>query len=252
MKRIILILLLTNCTPYLIHAQWYRHKSEARIAQMTPAQRVDEWVKEQLHHKYNLGDDHDNLIRKYVMLDGLKALPRLIEIIDEYDPTQFREGKGKRGERYDACVLLFGFIDAFGIRLRSSETGKQAIDALEHSIERMRKAGYGQPDQDEWEQHGRFDVAVTHLEDAKKFNFRDRAIKETLRIIYKTSLSETEMSDFTDFLIARYPEYPSWSALKGVTDETQRNSAGNPLQFHIAKEPERYYEVFLEFKKRPR
>jgi len=33
--------------------------------------------------------------------DGTKALPRLIEIIDEYDPT--RHGQKKKGERFDAC-----------------------------------------------------------------------------------------------------------------------------------------------------
>jgi hypothetical protein len=157
MKPTILLLCLICLASGVVQAQKYKHKSETEIAAMTPAQRVDEWVNEQVHHRFDLSDDQGALIRKYVTLDGIKAMPRLIEIIDEYDPTKFREGKGKRGDRFDACSLMLGYIDDFGVRLRSAEEGRRSINALEQSIERMRKAGYGQPDQDDWEKHARFD-----------------------------------------------------------------------------------------------
>jgi hypothetical protein len=249
MKKSILLLCLISFASLATHAAWYKHKSEADLVAMTPAQRVDEWVNEQVYHRYDVLDEQRSLIRGYVTLDGIKAMPRLIEIIDEYDPTRFREGKGRRGERFDACVEMLGYIDNFGVRLRSAEDGKKAINALESAIERMRKAGYGQPDQHEWEQHGRFDVAVSQLKDAKGINFTDRAVKETLRIVYKVTLTDAEMLELYNFLIVRFPDYPSWSNLKEVKDETQYNSAGYPLQFFILKTPERHYEAYLEFKK---
>lgn len=179
-------------------------------------------------------------------------MPRLTEIINEYDPTRFREGDGKRGERFDASVLMLGYIDAFGVRLRSSEEGKQAVDALGRALDRRRKAGYGQPDQHDWERHERFDEAASQFENAKGISFTDRAIKDTLRIKYNIKLSDVGMLEFVNFLTARYPNYPSWSKLENFVDETQRNSAGNPLQFLILKKPERYYEAYTDFKKTKR
>ena len=133
--------------------------------------------------------------------------------------------------------------------MRAAEEGKRAIDALERSIERMRKAGYGQPDQHEWEQHGRFEEAVSQLSGAKGSNFMDSAVKETLRIVYKITLTNAEVSEFNNFLIVHFPDYPSWSKWTEVKDETQKNSAGNALQFFILNTPERHYEAYLEFKK---
>lgn len=248
MKITILLLCLMSFASLATHAAWYKHKSEAEIAAMTPAQRVDEWVDEQVHHGGSLSDRQEDIIRKYVTIDGMKAMPRLIEIIDEYDPTKYREGKGKRGERYDACWLMLGYIDDYGVRLKSSDEGNRAIDALERSIERMRKAGYGQPDQHEWEQHGRFDLAVIQLEDAKGVNGKDKDISSTLRFVYKIILSDAELSEFSQFLTTRYPDYPSWSKGNLTKDESQL-SGGYPVQIIVLKMPERYQEVYLEFKK---
>lgn len=115
---------------------------------------MNENENEQVRHRYNVLDDQGALIRKYVTLDGIKALPRLTEIINEYDPTRFREGRS--GERFDASVLMLGYINGFGVRLRASDEGKRVIDALGRALDRMRKVGYGQPDQHDWERHGRF------------------------------------------------------------------------------------------------
>jgi hypothetical protein len=252
MKTIILLILM-SCAPWVVHVQPSKHKSEAEIARMTPAQRVDEWVNEQVHHRYDVLDRHSDVLRKYITRDGLNALPRMIEIMDEYDPTRFPEGKGRRGERFDACWLMLGYLDNDAVRLRGSEEGRRAVDALERAIQRMRAASYGQADQDEWAKSGRFELAVAYLERAKGINlFTDRAIRETLRREYKILLSDAELLEFINFMVAHYPEYPSWSETNYFRDPTQINKAGNPLWVRTMKKPERFYEVYLEFKKTKR
>ena len=235
--------------PVVIYAGKYKHKSEAEIARMTPAQRMDEWVNEQVYHRFDLSDRHRDLLRKYIQQDGLKALPRLIEIMDEYDPTKFREGKGRRGERFDACWLMLGYIEGFSVRLRSSEEGKRAMDALERAIQRMRAAGYGQKDQHEWAERGRYNLAVIYLDSAKGINPKDKDIRSTLRFIYKITLSDSELLEFINFLAAHYPEYPSWSEINLVEDSSQLDGAGFPVRIGVLKKPERFYEAYLEFKK---
>ena len=248
MKSKILFLCLLSFAPFVVQAQWHRHKSEDKIAQMTPSQRVDEFVNEEVHHRFEFSDDQSALIRKYIEKDGLKALPRLIEIINEYDPTRFREGKGKRGDRFDASFLMLGYLDDFSIRLRASDEGKLAINALERAVQRMQKVGYGQPDQDEWEKHGRFDLAVMQVGYFKGVNRKDKDIRSTLRFIHKIKLSDTELFEFSNFLTARYPDYSGWSMGKLVKDENQLGPGGYPVQIIVLNQPERYYASYLEFK----
>jgi hypothetical protein len=95
------------------------------------------------------------------------------------------------------------------------------IDLFINAIGRMRAAGYGQSDQDDWDRHGRFDSVVDRIKFSKGINSKDRAIKETLRIIYKVNLSEAETLELSNFLTDRYPDYPSWSDLKNYFDETR-------------------------------
>lgn len=193
MKSIILLLFVMNFAVCDVNAQKYRHKSEDEIARMTPAQRVDEWINEQVNHKFDALDNQGEIIRKYVTLDGIKALPRLIEIINQYDPTKVVGGKEKRGERFDAAVLMLGYVDDYGIRLRSSVEGKRAIESLEQAVQRMREAGYGKEDQHDWERHGRFDQSVMQFEYAKGINRKDKDIRSTLKFVYKINLSDDEL-----------------------------------------------------------
>jgi hypothetical protein len=249
MKTIILLVLM-SCAPLVIHAEEYKHKSEAEIARMTPAQRVDEYGEEQAHHKYDFLDEHGQLIEKYIWRDGLKALPRMIEIMDEYDPTRSSGKRGHKGERFDAMWMLLGDLDNHVVRLRGSDEGRRAMDALERAIQRMRAAGYGQKDQDEWAKHGRFEMAVAHLEQARGINlFTDPAIRETFRREYKILLSKEELLAFSNFMVAHYPEYPGWSETNYFKDPTQINKAGVPSRVRTMKKPERFYEAYLEFKK---
>ena len=250
MKAVIIFLCFICFTSCLTNAQTYKHKTEAEIAALTPAQRVDEWVNEVVRHeKYWETDKQDELIKKYLLLDGMKTVPRLTEIIEEYDPTQFPEGKGRRGKRFDAGVEMLYFIDNFSIRLRSAEEGRKAIDALERSIERMRKIGYGKDPNESYARYDRVLDAESKLKDAKGTNFTDEDLKETLKVIYKITLTDKELLEFTNFLTVRYPEYPSWSKRKNYVDKEQLNSAGYPLQFYIFVTPERHYKAYSEFEK---
>lgn len=249
MKHVILLLWLMSFAPSVIHAEVYKHKPEAEIARMTPAQRVDEYAEEQAHHKYDFLDEQGHLLEKYIWRDGLAALPRMIEIMDEYDPTRASGKRGHKGERFDAMWMLLFDLDNHVVRLRGSEEGRQAMNALEQAIQRMRAAGYGQKDQDEWEQHGRFEMAGTHLEEARGVGFVDHDIRDTFWVRYKIQMSDQELLAFSNFLVARDSTYPSWSETDFIKDYTRINQAGNPAQVHIMKKPERFYEAYLEFKK---
>jgi len=234
-----------------IHVQ-KKHQSEAEIARMTPAQRVEEYAEEQAYHKYDFLDDHGHLIEKYILRDGLAALPRMIEIMDEYDPTRASGKRGHKGERFDAMWMLLGDLDNHVVRLRGSEEGRRAMEAFERAIQRMRAANYGQPDQHEWAEHGRFDLGAMEIEEAKGINSTDRAIRDTFRLEYKTLLSKEDLLAFSNFLVARDPTYPSWSETNYFRDYTQINEAGYPLWVYTMKKPARFYEAYLEFKKTKR
>lgn len=249
MKRIILLLCLMSFTPFVTHAARYKHKSEAEIAQMTPAQRVDEYADEQANHKYDVLDEHSELIEKYIRIDGVKAFPRIAEIIDEYDPTRFSGRSGRKSERFDGAWMIIGDLDNFVVRVRASEEGKHAIDALENAIARMRSAGYGQPDQHGWKLSGRIGIAESTLKSLKGLGMTDDAIKETFHLEYKIVLSDAESLRLSNFLTASCPEYPGWSKTVYFRDFTRFNYAGNPFWTRTLREPKRFYEAYLEFGK---
>lgn len=248
MKPMILLWLL-GLAPFAVQAEGYRHKTESEIARMTPAERVDEFAEEQANHKYDFLDEQGSLIEKYIWRDGLSALPRLIEIMDEYDPTRASGRRGHKGERFDAMWMLLADLDNHVVRLRVSEEGRRAAEALERAIRRMRAAGYGRKEQHEWEQHGRFDLAVLSLKGVKGINSTDHAIRETLRLGYKILLSDEEFLALSNFMTAHYPEYPGWSERNFIKDDTRINAVGVPSRALIMKKPERFYEAYSEFKK---
>ena len=249
MKTIILLLCLISFAPFAVHAQWIRHKSEAKLAQMTPAQHVDEWVKEQRHHRFYLEDEQGELIRKYIMLDGTKAVPRLTEYINQYNPLPFRKVGTKQHVKYEACEMMLDWIDNFAVRLRASEEGRRAINALERSVERMNTAGYAVKNGEYSWTHSFIEVSKSNLKEAKGINSTDDAIKDSFRLEYEIVLSEADLLDFSNYLTDRYPEYPSWSERMLVKDDSQLNGVGVPVQIVVLKKPERYYEAYLEFKK---
>lgn len=76
------------------------------------------------------------------------------------------------------------------------------------------------------------------------------AVWETFRVQSKLVLSDVELLEFSNFLVARYPDYPSWSEKDFIKDYTRFNAAGYPVQRHVVKNPARFYEAYAEFTKR--
>jgi len=249
-KSIILLLCLMVFASFGIQAQWYRHKSEDKIARMTPAQRVNEFVKEDTHHYYDVLDDyHGEVIEKYIRRDGLKALPRIIEIMDEYDPTRYSGRRGSKAARFDSARGVLYDLDNHIVRLRASEEGRRAIDALGRVIERMRTAGYAiKKDGFDWN-HSTLNISGDDFNQARGVNGMDNNIQDTFRFVNKIVLSDAELLEFSNFLTARYPEYPSWSEGRLVTDNTEISPAGLPVRNVMLIKPERYHKAYLEFKK---
>jgi len=248
MKPIILLLYLIVFVLGVTEVRGYKHKSEAEIAAMTAAERVDEWVNEQVHHRFDVLDKQGQLIEKYILPDGINAIPRIIEILNKYDPTSNSGKRGRMGEQFDGAWMLLSDIDNHVIRLRSTEEGRRAIEALEQAIERMRKAGYGQPEQDDWTRHGRFESVADRLRFSNGINFKDQDIRDTLRFVYKINMSDAELSEYSQYMTAHYPDYPGWSEGKLTKDESKLGAGGYPVQIILMRKPERYYKAYLEFK----
>ena len=246
MKSIILLLCLISFAPFAAHA--YKHKSETEIAQMTPAQRVDEYAEERFHHEYDTLDDYFILVDKYIRRDGLKAVPRLVEIINEYDPMRSSSKRRRNDRQFDSAWMLLSSLDRHAVRLRASEEGKRAINALEKVFERLRSVS-GKKDQHDYNWSGRFDGVKEEIRNSKGINFRDDWIRETFRIKYEIILTDDELLKFSNFLVASDSNYPSWSGIELVKDSTRINAVGSPMRFLILEKPERYYEAYTEFKK---
>ncbi len=112
----------------------------------------------------------------------------------------------------------------------------------------MRAAGFARKDEHRWE----LELADAHLQEAKGIGSDDEAIWETFRLQYNQVLSDAELLDFSNFLVARYSDYPSWSEKDFIKDYTRLNEAGYPLQRHVMKNPARLYEAYSEFTKKKR
>jgi hypothetical protein len=243
----ILFLGLLSLAPVAVSAQRYKHKSEGEIARLTPAQLVDQWVNEQVHHRYDLSDDQGEVIKKYVLHAGLKSLPRMIEIMDEYDPAHLRKDKGRRGERFDACWLMLGYLDSLALRLRASQEGRTAMATLKRAINRMQAAGAERKQDDAWEwvPHGRFDGAVACFKQAEGINDADEAIRNSLRLQHQIRLSDANLLEFSNFLVTRDPTYPSWSQRDFIKIE----EAGKPMPGLVMKNLRPFYQAYIEFKR---
>ena len=213
---------------------------------MTPAKRVDTLVEEHFHHRYDVLDEQADLIQKYILLDGTKALPRLIDHLNEYDPSRPNGNKETKYWRFEAVIFMLQTMDNFAFRLRTSEEGRRATEALERSLERMRRAGFAAKDNP---YNHIFTMVENQIKQEKGINNKDEVIQDTFRLIYKIKLSDVELLDFINYLTEQYPEYPSWSKSSGVEDNTQLNAAGTSVIINVLKKPERYYEAYMEFKK---
>ncbi len=209
----------------------YKHKSEAEIAAMTPEERIDELIKENNYHR-SIMDPQADLIQKYRRLDGLKGYSQLIRVIESYDPKRLRN------YGYSKAVMMAMDIDDRTVRLRGTPEGRKIIEAIERLSARMKAAGekYITPDE-------------MDLPKLKSLNFVDHAIGDTLWVKYRIKVSESELLEFSHYLVNRDPAYPSWSERDFIKDYSRINEAGSPAQVHIMKKPKRYHDEYLNFKR---
>ena len=115
----------------------------------------------------------------------------------------------------------------------------------------MRAAGFARKDGHAWEwvPDGRFEQAEAYLQEAQGIGLADEAIRETFRLEYKFVLSDAELLDFSNFLVAHHPDYPSWSESDLIKDHTRLNKAGFAIQVRVMNNPARFYEAYSEFTK---
>ncbi len=208
----------------------YKHKSEAEISAMTSEQRIEEQIREEDYHR-SFTDRHSELIVKYRRKDGLKGHALLIKLIDSYDPRRLRN------YAYSKAVMIALDIDDRSLRLRGTPGGRKVIEAIERLSARMKAAGE------------RYSYDELDLPKLKGLNFVDHAIGHTLWVKHRIEISEPELLRFVDFLINRDPTYPAWSEQEYIRDESRGNEPGTPTQFHIMKDPRRFHEEYLAFKK---
>lgn len=208
---------------------YFKHKSETEIAAMTPEEKMDQMVLEQMFHLPAFDDDNYKLLHLYIINDGIKILPKAIEYMNEYDPN-VQECKERSNARLLTAAMYIDIVDSAKFRIRAIENGRLAINALEQAIERQRKSR-----SDAGKDDGRGKLFSTFLEGIKGQTIKDDLIKETLEKQYNIKMSEAELIEFTNFLISLDPAYPSWTKVLGWAEMTQAES-------------DRYYRAYLKFK----
>lgn len=208
----------------------YPHKSEAEIARMTPDQRIEEEVNETEHR--SMSDNHNEVIRKYRIQDGLKGWSRLVELIDGYQPKRLRD------TRFYAAMMIAAHIDDRVVRLRASPEGLRVIEAVERLSARRRAEGKDD------------EILTMELRSMKGVSDADRAIRDTLWVKYRIRVTDHDLARFSDYLVKNVPEYPSWSEREVITDRSRKNKWGNPLQVFIMKKSDPYHRQYRSFKRK--
>ena len=247
--QFICCLIIVVCLPVLLCGHPDRHKSEAEIVSMTTDQRVQEYCDEYYHHSF-WHFDYMALLKKYIHQDGAKILPAVTQIINEFDPTTSKGKTRERDARSYAAEGLLSHVDENIIRLRGSPEGRIAIEAMSRSVQRMLAAHFDTADvnKHEYSDRYRYEADRDEVEMMRGLNFYDRAIQDTLRIQYKIKVSDREMLDFVNYLIAQEPGYPSWSTSENYKDLSDRNEAGNPRQYQVLKNSEPLYKAYEKYK----
>lgn len=208
----------------------YRHKSEAEIARMSPAQRIDEQIREE-QHLLAADDKQSEMIRRHRRRDGVAGFDRLIELIESYNP------KHRRDTRFYSAVMMAEETDNNAFRLRSSSEGRRVIDAIKALLERCREA------------HDDLQAIEWALEALQGANSTDRDIADTLWVIYRIRVSDDELLKFSNYLTALDPQYTAWSPRHLYKDWSRRNEAGNPRQVFVLDRPKKYRDAYLAFKR---
>jgi hypothetical protein len=224
-----------------------KHKSETELARMTPERLVDEYCTEYIRHRYDVLDRYRNVLEDYISRNAVNAMLLSARIIDQYDPTTQDGGSKARGDRADAVWILLLDLDRNFIRLRGSEEGRVAIESIRRLVQRMEAARFDARDEYDYWRQGRYNSLRDYLHEAEGINYCDEAIRHTLTLKYKIELSDQALLQFVNYLMSKDPRYPGWSKREQYEDLTQRNEAGNTIGYLIMKNPEPFYNAYLEY-----
>jgi len=224
-----------------------KHKSETALARMTPERLVDEYCTEYIRHRYDVLDRYRNVLEDYISRDAVNAMLPSARIIDQYDPTTQEGGSKTRGDRADAVWILLLDLDSNFIRLRASEEGRVAIESIRRLVQRMEAAHFDARDEYDYWRQGRYNILRDYLQEAEGINYCDEAIRHTLTLKYRKAMSDEALLQFVTYLIAKDSRYPGWSKREQYEDLTQRNEAGNTIGYLIMKNPEPFYNAYLEY-----
>jgi hypothetical protein len=211
----------------------FKHKSEAEIAAMSPEEKMDQMVLEQMFHLPGFNDDNYELLHLYIINDGIKIVPKAIEYMNEYDPNA-QECKERSEARLLTAAMYIDHVDNAKFRIRTIENGQVAINALEQAIERRRKSRLDADNDSSRER-----LLSIFLNKLKGESIKDDSIKEGLEKHYNIKMSEAEAMEFTNFLISLDPAYPSWTKGFGWVAMTKEES-------------DLYYQAYQKFKKNKR
>ena len=96
---------------------------------------------------------------------------------------------------------------------------------------------YNKPATDERWRH--VHLSLNFLELLKGVNLSDQCVKDTLKVKYEVDLTEKELLDFVNYLIAHNPQYPSSS-------EREHSRSGKRICLY--KKPEVFQQAYLEYK----
>lgn len=228
-------------------AQTKSHKTESTIAGMTPEERVAEYCAEYYHHGL-AHREYGVILFNYIRRDGLKAVPAITRIINEFDPTT---SQGKRRDKdaaaYKAEILLAS-LDRF-FRVRAFDEGRKAIDAMKREVERMRLAHFDTaPVEGQYSRQSRYEGGVEILEELQGVSMYDESMRDALALKYRIKLSDEELLGFSNHLTAQDAYYPGWSETEWYVDHDSLNEAGNPRQYSILKNPEPFFKAYLKYK----
>ena len=208
----------------------YRHKADSELAVMTPFQLVEESVKEQLYHMPSFDTYSGEMLNKHLRLhEPAAVLGVLSSNIRDHDPT----GQDRCEKlRFLVSVGEARGLDRGKIRLRSISEGLAVINALEQVLDRMKKAGF---DQEGSSTRGEFHFHTLQLKGLRSTNERDELIRNTLQKRHNIIMSDTELLEFSEFLISIDPAYPSWSEIDD----------GQSL---LLNKSEKYWQAYQAFK----
>jgi hypothetical protein len=226
--------------------QWFSgHKSKAEIERMTPEQRVQEYCREYVRHGW-ADSDYVKLVESYIFRDPLTSAPHLTSVIDAYEPADRRLGGKERRERCYAVTELVPEVDANVVRLKASTEGREVIAAIRRLAQRLRAAHFDSSAEDD-RRRVEYQMVIESLKELEGTNFCDEAVRNTLKLRYKVSLSQRDMLEFADYLISQDPGYPAWSERELYKDWNELNEAGYRRQYVILKNIEPFYKAYLEF-----